>query len=91
MELLINSSRPVYHDFKSIVIDNGEELFLKNSKQYMDALIRRLPPNRQILLFTSEVIGSISEFRDQYLKNASEFDFINDLVSDATCDEVGVF
>ena len=86
--MLQSVSRPISPDFKSIVIDNGEEVFLKESAQFIDEIMRRLPPNRQILLFTSDMMGSITKFKKDYLKNAAEFDFLKDLVSNGRTDKV---
>ena len=88
MTLLKTSSRPISCDFQSIVIDNGEEVFSNESAQFMDEIMSRLPPNRQILLFTSEIRNSTIKFQKEYLNNAAEFDFMNISVSDAKCDQV---
>ena len=88
MELFKSASRPVSSDFKSIVIDNGEEVFLKESAQFIDEIMRRLPPNRQILLFASEIRNYTVKFKKEHLLNAAKFDFMDNLVSDATTDKV---
>ncbi|BES87524.1 ATP-dependent RNA helicase [Nesidiocoris tenuis] len=64
---------------KILVLDEADKLLSQDFKGLLDMVIRQLPPDRQILLYSATFPLTVKQFMDKHLKNPYEINLMEEL------------